>query len=146
MATVRQILDGKGHEVYTVRPEATVFEALEKMAEHNVGALPVVDASGRLVGIFSERDYARKVILRGKASKDVPVSEIMSTHVLYVTPETTDWQCMALMTDKRVRHLPVMEEGRLVGFVSIGDVVKSIMDEQRFQIEQLEQYIASGGN
>ncbi len=146
MATVRQILDGKGHEVYTVRPEATVFEALEKMAEYNVGALPVVDASGRLVGIFSERDYARKVILRGKASKDVPVSEIMSTHVLYVTPETTDWQCMALMTDKRVRHLPVMEEGRLVGFVSIGDVVKSIMNEQRFQIEQLEQYIASGGN
>jgi len=144
MATVRQMLDKKGHEVYTVAPDVTVFEALEKMAEYNVGALPVVDASGRIVGLFSERDYARKVILQGKASKDIPVSEIMSTHVLYVTPGTTAWQCMALMTDKRVRHLPVLEEGRLVGFVSIGDVVKSIMDEQKFHIEQLERYIQSG--
>lgn len=144
MATVRQMLDKKGHEVYTVAPDVTVFEALKKMAEHNVGALPVVDASGRIVGLFSERDYARKVILRGKASKDIPVSEIMSTHVLYVTPETTAWQCMALMTDKRVRHLPVLEDGRLVGFISIGDVVKSIMDEQKFHIEQLERYIQSG--
>ena len=144
MATVRQMLDRKGHEVYTVAPDVSVFQALEKMAEHNVGALPVVDSSGSIVGIFSERDYARKVILKGKASKDIPVSEIMSTEVLYVTPETTDWQCMALMTDKRVRHLPVLEDGRLLGFISIGDVVRSIMDEQKFHIEQLEQYIQRG--
>ncbi len=144
MATVRQMLDKKGHEVYTIAPDATVLEALEKMAEYNVGALPVVDREGRIVGLFSERDYARKVILQGRSSKDLPVSEIMSSHVLYVTPETSDWQCMALMTDKRVRHLPVLEGDRLVGFISIGDVVKAIMDEQQFHIEQLEQYISRG--
>ena len=144
MATVRQMLDKKGHEVYTIAPDATVLEALEKMAEYNVGALPVVDQEGRVVGIFSERDYARKVILQGKSSKDVPVGEIMSSHVLYVTPETSDWQCMALMTDKRIRHLPVLDSDRLVGFISIGDVVKAIMDEQQFHIEQLEQYISRG--
>ncbi len=144
MATVRQILEKKGREVYTISPDITVFEALEKMAAYNVGALPVVDAGGNIVGIFSERDYARKVILQGKASRDIPVSEIMSTNILYVTPETTDWQCMALMTDKRVRHLPVLEGDELAGFISIGDVVKSIMDEQQFQIEQLEQYIQRG--
>jgi len=146
MATVRQILDGKGYKVHSIGPEATVFEALEKMAEYNVGALPVVDSEGRLVGIFSERDYARKVILQGKASKNVPVSEIMSTKILYVTPETSNWQCMALLTDKRVRHLPVMDGEQLVGFISIGDVVKSIMDEQRFHIEQLEQYITGSSS
>lgn len=145
MATVRQILDNKGHQVYTINPEATVFEALEKMAEHNVGALPVVDDDGRLVGIFSERDYARKVILQGKASKDVPVREIMSTKILYVDPQASSWECMALLTDKRIRHLPVLDGNKLIGFISIGDVVKSIMDEQRFHIEQLEQYI-SGSN
>ncbi len=144
MATVRQMLDKKGHEVYTIAPDATVLEALEKMAEYNVGALPVVDREGCIVGLFSERDYARKVILQGRSSKDLPVSEIMSSHVLYVTPETSDWQCMALMTDKRVRHLPVLEGDRLVGFISIGDVVKAIMDEQQFHIEQLEQYISRG--
>jgi CBS domain-containing protein len=144
MATVKQILNQKGREVYSVAPEATVLEALQKLAEYNVGALPVVDDSGNIVGLFSERDYARKVVLQGKASKDVPVSEVMSSHVLYVTPETSDWQCMALMTDKRVRHLPVLEDGELVGFISIGDVVKAIMEDQKFHIEQLERYISSG--
>jgi len=144
MATVRQMLDKKGHEVYTIAADATVLEALEKMAEYNVGALPVVDREGRIVGLFSERDYARKVVLQGRSSKGLPVSEIMSSHVLYVTPETSDWQCMALMTDKRVRHLPVLKGDRLVGFISIGDVVKAIMDEQQFHIEQLEQYISRG--
>ena len=144
MATVKQILNQKGREVYTVAPEATVFEALQKLAEYNVGALPVVDGSGNIVGLFSERDYARKVVLHGKASKDVPVSEVMSSHVLYVTPDASDWQCMALMTDKRVRHLPVLEGDALVGFISIGDVVKAIMEDQQFHIEQLERYISSG--
>jgi len=144
MATVRQMLDKKGHEVYTIAPDATVLEALEKMAEYNVGALPVADREGRIVGLFSERDYARKVILQGRSSKDLPVSEIMSSHVLYVTPETSDWHCIALMTDKRVRHLPILKGDRLVGFISIGDVVKAIMDEQQFHIEQLEQYISRG--
>jgi len=142
MATARQILDKKGYEVYTISPDATVLEALKKMAEYNVGALPVVDEEGRIVGIFSERDYARKVVLQGKASKEVPVREIMSTKVLYVSPETSDWECMALLTDKRVRHLPVLEGEKLVGFLSIGDIVKSIMDDQRFHIEQLERYIS----
>jgi len=144
MAKVKQILNQKGREVYTVAPEATVFEALQKLAEYNVGALPVVDGSGNIVGLFSERDYARKVVLHGKASKDVPVSEVMSSHVLYVTPDASDWQCMALMTDKRVRHLPVLEGDALVGFISIGDVVKAIMEDQQFHIEQLERYISSG--
>ncbi len=145
MVQVRQILDNKGREVVTISPQATVFEALTKLAEHNIGALPVL-ADGGLVGIFSERDYARKIILLGKDSKNTTVGEIMSTKVLFVTPETTNWQCMALMNDKRIRHLPVMSEGRLEGFVSIGDVVKSIVAEQRFHIEQLERYITRGSS
>jgi len=140
MKTVAQLLRTKGHEVLSVSPELSVFEALEVMAEKNVGALLVLEGE-RLVGVFSERDYARKVILKGKASKEIPVREIMSTHVLYVRPQQTVEDCMALMTDKRVRHLPVMEEERLVGVISIGDVVKAIIAEQEFMIEQLQNYI-----
>jgi len=140
MKTVTQLLRAKGHDVLSVSPETSVFEALEVMAERNVGALLVLEEN-RLVGIFSERDYARKVILKGKASKDTPVREIMTSHVLYVRPEQTVDECMALMTDKHVRHLPVLEEDRLVGVISIGDVVKSIIAEQEFIIEQLQNYI-----
>ena len=140
MKTVMQLLRTKGQQVLSVAPDIPVFEALEVMADKNVGALLVVEGE-RLVGVFSERDYARKVILKGKSSKDTPVQEIMSSHVLYVRPEQTIEDCMALMTDKRVRHLPVMEEGRVVGVISIGDVVKAIIAEQEFIIEQLQNYI-----
>ena len=140
MKTVTQLLRTKGQQVLSVSPDMPVFEALGVMADKNVGALLVVEGE-RLVGVFSERDYARKVILKGKSSKDTPVQEIMSSHVLYVRPEQTIEDFMALMTDKRVRHLPVMEEGRVVGVISIGDVVKAIIAEQEFIIEQLQNYI-----
>ena len=140
MKTVRQLLRTKGHQILSVSPGASVFEALEVMAEKNVGALLVVEGE-RLVGVFSERDYARKVILKGKASKEIPVREIMTSYVLYVRPEQTVEDCMALMTDKHVRHLPVLEEEKLVGVISIGDVVKAIIAEQEFMIEQLQNYI-----
>ena len=140
MKTVAQLLRTKGHLILSVAPDISVFEALRVMAENNVGALLVVEG-GQLAGIFSERDYARKVILKGKASKEIPVREIMTSHVLYVRPEQTIDDCMALMTDKRVRHLPVLDEERLVGVLSIGDVVKAIIAEQEFMIEQLQNYI-----
>ena len=140
MKTVAQLLRTKGQQVLSVAPDIPVFEALEVMADKNVGALLVVEGE-RLVGVFSERDYARKVILKGKSSKDTPVREIMSSHVLYIRPEQTIEDCMALMTDKRVRHLPVMEAEKLVGVISIGDVVKAVIAEQEFMIEQLQNYI-----
>src|SRR3989454_9446156 len=140
MNTVTHVLRATGHEILSVSPEASVFEALKVMAAKNVGALLVVEGES-LVGVFSERDYARKVILKGKASKEIPVREIMTSHVLYVRPEQTIEECMALMTDKRVRHLPVMEEERLVGVISIGDGVQAILAEQEFMIEQLQNYI-----
>ena len=140
MTTVTQLLRTKGHEVVSVSAETSVFQALKVMAEKNIGALLVIEAE-RLVGVLSERDYARKVILKGKASKDTSVREIMTAHVLYVRPEQTIEECMALMTAKRVRHLPVLEEERLVGVISIGDVVKAIIAEQEFMIEQLQNYI-----
>lgn len=143
MLTVRQLLGGKGYVVHTIRPEATVFEALERMAEHDVGALVVVE-DGDVVGLVSERDYARKVILKGRLSKDTPVAEIMSQHVFSVTSKETVPACMALMTDHRIRHLPVIENGQLAGIISIGDVVKVIMEDQRSTIEQLESYIHGG--
>lgn len=140
MKTVTQLLRAKGHEILSVSPEVPVFEALQMMADKNVGALLVVEG-GSLVGIFSERDYARKVILKGKTSKETPVREIMSSHVLYVRPHQTIEDCMALMTDKRVRHLPVLDDEKLVGVISIGDVVKAVIAEQEFVIEQLQNYI-----
>jgi CBS domain-containing protein len=142
MKTVAELLKGKGHAILSVPPDIPVFEALTVMADKNVGALLVLE-EGRLVGILSERDYARKVILKGKSSREIPVREIMSTHVLYVRPQQTIEDCMALMTDKRVRHLPVFEADTLVGVVSIGDVVKAIIAEQGFVIEQLQNYIRS---
>jgi CBS domain-containing protein len=140
MKTVRQIIEGKTHKVLSISPDATVYDALKLMAERDVGALVVMDGD-RLVGIFSERDYARKVILHGKASKDTYVREIMTEKVLCVRPEQTMDQCMALMTDKRVRHLPVLDHKHVIGVISIGDVVKEVISEQQFMIEQLEQYI-----
>jgi len=141
MKTVRQMLHGKS-PLISISLTATVYDALAMMARHDVGALVVLD-QGRLAGMFSERDYARKVILQGKASKELAVSEVMTTRVLYVRPEDTVEGCMALMTDKRVRHLPVMEGGTVVGLVSIGDVVKSLLHEQQFVINQLERYITA---
>ena len=140
MKTVNQLLQTKGHEVWSVTPEILVFDALRLMADKNVGAL-LVREGDKLVGIFSERDYARKVILKGKASKDTPVKEVMSLQVFYVRPAQTIEECMALMTDRRIRHLPVLENNNVVGVISIGDVVKAIISEQEFTIKQLETYI-----
>lgn len=140
MKTVSEILRNKGHEVYSVSPDASVFDALEIMAEKNVGALLVISDDG-LQGIISERDYARKVILEGKASRDTRVSEIMSSRVISVSPGRSVEECMALMIDKRIRHLPVYDGESLTGIISIGDVVKAVIDEQDFVIDQLFQYI-----
>ena len=142
MTTVRQLLDRKDRAVFSLRPEAPVLEAIRAMAEHHVGALLVMKDEV-LAGIVSERDYARKVILRGRSSSDTPVRDIMTTPVLTVSPETSVEQCMQLVTDKRVRHLPVVEAGRVVGMVSIGDLVKAVIAEQQQQIQQLESYIHS---
>ncbi len=140
MKTIRLILKQKGKEIWSASPNMTVFDALKIMAEKDVGALPVLEGK-KLVGIFSERDYARKVILKGKASKKTPVGEIMSTHLVTITPNQTNEQCLALMTEKHVRHLPVLQDLKLVGFISIGDLVKSIIDEQKQVIDKLEQHI-----
>jgi CBS domain-containing protein len=139
--TVRQMLRGK-REIYSVAPDDTVFDALQLMADKNVGAVLVLSGD-ELDGIFSERDYARKVILLGKTSKDTLVREIMTTRVICVEPDWTADQCMALMTDKRVRHLPVIDGGRVAGVISIGDVVRAVVDEQQFTITTLERYIMS---
>ena len=140
MRLVSDLLKSKGHQVWSVIPDQAVYDALKLMADKNIGALLVLDKD-RLVGIFSERDYARKVILKGKSSKNIPVKEIMSSEVVYVRPEQTIQDCMALMTDRHIRHLPVLEGKQLVGMVSIGDVVGSIIFEQGFEIKQLETYI-----
>jgi CBS domain-containing protein len=139
MTTVRQLLDGKGRQVYSVPPQAPVLEAIRAMAEHRIGALLVMKDES-LAGIVSERDYALKVILPGRGS-DTPVRDIMSSPVLTVSPDATVQQCMQLVTDRRVRHLPVVEGGRVVGMISIGDLVKAVIAEQQHQIEQLESYI-----
>jgi CBS domain-containing protein len=139
--TVGQILQEKGRAVWTTEPDTPVYEALAEMARKNVGALVVV-AGGRVEGIFSERDYARKIILEGKSSRVTPVKEIMTKDVVMIAPTTTVRQCMSLMTEKRVRHLPVLDDGQLAGVISIGDAVKSIIREQEYLIEQLQTYIA----
>ena len=141
MKTVRQMLHGKA-PLISISSMATVYDALALMAQHDVGALVVLD-EGRLVGMFSERDYARKVILHGKASKDLAVSEIMTARVLCVGPDDSVEGCMALMTGKHVRHLPVIDGSTVVGLVSIGDVVKALLHEQQFVITQLERYITA---
>jgi len=138
--SVKQILSEKGNEVWSTSPATTVFDALKFMSDKSVGALVVLDDL-RVVGVFSERDYDRKVILKGKSSKDLPVSEIMTRRVICVKPENTTEECMALMTSKHIRHLPVVEDDELVGIISIGDVVKAIISQQEFVIEQLENYI-----
>lgn len=142
MKTVRDILMVKGRDVWTVDLDATVFEALSRMAEKEIGALMVMDGP-RLVGIISERDYARKIVLLGRTSPNTLVKEIMTSHVVYTHLEQSIEECMALVTEKRIRHLPVIDEGKLVGVISIGDLVKSIISDQQFIIEQLVRYITS---
>jgi len=140
MGNVRDILKAKNHPSITITPRITVYEALKMMVENNIGALLVIEEN-KLVGIFTERDYARKVILLGKTSKDTLISEIMSTNLINVTPDNSMEDCMQLMTNKFIRHLPVLENDELIGIVSIGDVVKYIINEQKFIIEHLEHYI-----
>ena len=141
MKTLRQVIAGKHKPIAAIEPDATVLHALEIMAENDVGALLVLDGE-RLAGVFSERDYARKVILQGKSSKELKVREIMTDKVFYVTPETSIEQCMAIMTDKHIRHLPILENGeKVLGIISIGDVVKETISQQQFIINQLESYI-----
>jgi CBS domain-containing protein len=140
MKTIEHIMRLKKKEIWTTSPDATVFEALKIMAEKEIGAMPVLDGK-KVVGIFSERDYARKVILKGKSSKKTPVSEIMSTNLITITPNQTNEQGLVLMNANHVRHLPVIEGQELVGFISIGDLVKSIIDEQREVIDKMGQYI-----
>ncbi len=141
MGTVSNILRSKPDQVvHTIAPDASMRDALERMATHNIGALVVIDGE-RIVGIVTERDYARKCILKGRRSRETAVRELMTSPVMYVVPEETSEQCMALMTENRLRHLPVLDEDRLVGLVSIGDLVKNIISEQRFVIEQLRHYI-----
>jgi CBS domain-containing protein len=149
METVAEFLAGKSAAVFTVKPDATVYEALELMAEKNIGAVLVTDQAGKLAGIFSERDYARKMMIKGRDSHSTKVKEIMTTLVVSINPETRLRDCMSLMTEKRIRHLPVFQGEKLVGVVSIGDVVKSLLSEQdyvisqqAYKIDQLENYIS----
>ncbi len=143
MTTIRQILARKP-EVYAIDPDATVLEALRLMEEKNIGALLVMKGAV-LAGIFSERDYARRMILHGRASRDTKVHEVMTEKVFVITPDTTSGECMMHMTDRHIRHLPVVEGGRVVGVISIGDVVRTVIDDLRFTVRQLESYIKSGG-
>ena len=141
MATVRQILDGKGHQVWTISADKSVYDALRLMGEKEIGELAVVEGD-QLIGMLSERDDARKVVLKGKTSRETLVGVIMSSPVPSVHPNHSVEECMALMTVQRVRHLPVLDDGKLIGMISQGDLVKSIIDEQKFIIGQLESYIA----
>jgi CBS domain-containing protein len=141
MSTVQQILDDKGTEVLAIGPDDTVLDAISKMADNNVGSLVVLDGK-KLVGIFTERNYARNVFLKGRSSPKTLVRQIMSTHVVCVEPGQTVEECMAVMSDKRIRHLPVLDNNQMVGLVSIGDLVKNIIRDQKFVIDQLEHYIS----
>ncbi|MDH3376804.1 MAG: CBS domain-containing protein [Gammaproteobacteria bacterium] len=141
MTTLRQLLKVKGHEIWSVTPDTSVFDTLVLMADKDVGALLVLD-NGQAVGIISERDYARNIILKGRASKDTQVREVMTVDVVSAHPDQSVEECMTLMTDRRIRHLPVLEDGGLLGVISIGDLVKSIIAEQKSLIDQLEHYIS----
>ena len=141
MKTVAEILKAKGEQaVHAIAPGASVFDAVKLLAEKNIGALLVID-QGEIVGVFTERDYARKIILMARASKDTPVRDVMTTAVIFVRPSQSSEECMALMTENRIRHLPVIDGGKLAGLISIGDLVKGIISEQKFIIDQLQQYI-----
>jgi len=142
MTTATQILKSKPDKtVYSTTASSSVFDAIKLMAEKNVGALVVMEG-GAIVGVITERDYARKIVLMARSSKDTPVREIMTSPVMYVQPDRTSEECMALMTEYRVRHLPVIDKGEVIGLVSIGDLVKDVISEQKFIIQQLEQYIS----
>ena len=140
MPTVRHVLDQKGHHVHFIHPDASVFDALKMMAKNNIGSLVVLE-DGKLVGVITERHYAREIVLKGRTSLGTLVRDIMSTKVIYARPDQSVEECMAVMTARAVRHLPVLEGARLVGIVSIGDMVKSVIDDQKFIIEQLEHFI-----
>lgn len=141
MKLVKQILDSKGNDIWSLRPDNSVLDAVKLMAEKEVGALLIMEGA-RLVGIVSERDYARKVILKGRSSEDTRVADIMTANVLYVHPDETVDDCMALMTEKRIRHLPIVEKEQVIGVLSLGDLVKAVIAEQKFMIDQLEHYIS----
>ena len=142
MKLVQQIINSKGHDVWSIHPDNSVFDAIQEMADKNVGALVVVE-DDKLAGIISERDYARKVILKGKSSKKTIVREIMVSKVICARLDQTIDDCMAIMTEKRIRHLPVMHEKQLTGMITLGDVVKSIIEDQKFEIDELSHYIYS---
>ena len=141
MITIREILTSKSDTVHSIGPNASVFQALKLMAEKDIGAVPVMEGT-ELIGILSERDYARKIVLLGKSSTDTPVRHIMTSHVICISPKQTIEGCMALMTAMRIRHLPVCgEDGKVIGMITIGDLVKAQIDDQKFTIEQMEHYI-----
>jgi len=141
MELIKYLIKEKGHEIWSIEPTASVFDAVKLMADKGVGALIVMEGK-KLVGVISERDYARKVILKNRLSKETYVEEIMTTRVVYAHPEQNVEECMALMTEKHIRHLPIMVEEKLLGVVSIGDLVKSIIAQQQLTIKQLEQYVS----
>jgi len=140
MVTIQKVLDRKGREVWTIRPDETVFDAIEKMADKNIGALVVIE-DDKIIGMFTERHYAREVFLKGRSAPDTSIREVMKFPVCFALPDQTIEECMAVMTKNRVRHLPVMEDDRLIGLISIGDLVNTTIADQKFTIEQLEHYI-----
>lgn len=142
MRTVRQLLEAKAPEIFAVGPDVPVLDAIKLMAEKRIGAVLVMDA-GRLAGILSERDYARKIVLQGRSSRDTPVREIMTAQVISVGLNDTTDRCMQLVTDRRIRHLPVLDGDAVLGVVSIGDLVKAVIEDQQLELDQLQRYIAS---
>ena len=144
MQTIKQLLENKGNELLTINPNSSVYDAIKSMADHHVGSLVVLE-NGNLVGIITERDYSRNVILKGKSSINTPVKDIMTKNVLCTNLNQTVDEAMALMTEKRVRHLPIIEDNKVIGIISIGDLVKTIISEQKYIIDQLEHYINGYG-
>jgi CBS domain-containing protein len=145
MGTVKRILESKGYQCWTISEDATVYEALEILAEKQIGAVLVIDDNGKLVGIFTERDYARKLMLKGHFSKESKVKEYMSSNLKVVSPETSIMECMEIMTENRFRHLPVFRDGKLCGIISIGDIVNKIIQSQKTTIDDLQNYISGSG-